>query len=157
MKCGPIFAACIAAFTLSACGSATDAVSFTAPPGFHTKASLGPFMQMWQGKDERELLILMALPVQGDLNKAMSESDLKDADAKKITICGDQAAMFAQGVGHGHVGISGTTASTSTEPTNIEVIATVVRGKTYLAMYSRPLKAPADPAAEKAIKDVCPK
>jgi hypothetical protein len=152
MKCGPILAASIAALALSACGSATDAVSFTAPPSFHTKASLGPFMQMWQGKDEHEVLILMALPVQGDLNKAMSQSDLKDADAQKITICGNQPAMFAQGEGHSRTG-----SSSSTETSKIEVVATVVRGKTYLAMYTRPLKAPADPAAEKAIKDVCPK
>ncbi len=155
MKCGPIFAAAIAAIALTACGSATDAVTFTAPSSFHSKASLGPFMQMWQGKDGRELLILMALPMQGDLNKAMSQSDLKDADAQKITICGNQPAMFAQGVGHGHVGVS--TSNTTTEPSKIEVVATVVRGKTYLAMSSRPLKAPADPAAEKAIKDVCPR
>lgn len=152
MKCGPIFGAAIAAIALSACGSATDAVSFNPPPSFHSKASFGPFMQMWQGKDEHEILMLMALPVQGDLNKAMGQSDLKDANAQKITICGSQPAMFAEGQGR-----SRTDGSSGTAQSKIEVVATVVRGKTYLAMYARPLHAPADPAAEKAIKDVCPK
>ncbi|HEX8806471.1 MAG TPA: hypothetical protein VF741_05960, partial [Candidatus Aquilonibacter sp.] len=40
---------------------------------------------------------------------------------------------------------------------HIDVIATHLNGKTYLAMYLRPQGAPEDPAAEAAIHGVCPK
>lgn len=146
---------------LSACGSATDSVTFTAPPGYTSKASLGPFMQIWGGKTEHDVLILLALPVAGDLNKAIDQGQIKSAQfeaTQKITICDNQPAIFAQGRGEMSTTAGSSTASTSMkEPSAIEIIATQVKGKTYLAMYGRPLKSPADPAAEKAIKNVCPK
>jgi hypothetical protein len=152
--------ACLLA--LVACGSATDSVTFTAPASYTSKASLGPFMQIWGGKTEHDVLILLALPVAGDLNKAIDQSQVKGAEfdkTQKITICGNQTAIFAQG--HGEMNTTDSSSSTSStsskEPSAIEIIATEVKGKTYLAMYGRPLKAPADPEAEKAIKNVCPK
>lgn len=144
-------------FALAACGSATDSVTFTAPPGYVSKASLGPFMQIWGGKTPHDVLILMALPVAGDLNKAMDQSSVKGADfkpAQRLTICDNQPAIFAEG--HGEMNTGGSSDKT-TQKSEIEIIATQVKGKTYLAMYGRPLNAPADPAAEKAIKNVCPK
>lgn len=147
----------VSLLALAACGSATDSVTFTAPPEYTSKASLGPFMQMWQGKTPHDVIILMALPVAGDLNKAMDQSSVKGADfkeAQKISICDNQPAIFAEGRGDMNTGSS---SDKDTKKSDIEIIATQVKGKTYLAMYGRPLNAPADPAAEKAIKNVCPK
>jgi hypothetical protein len=148
---------------LAACGSATDSVTFSVPPGYESKASLGPFMQIWGGKDPRDVLILLALPVTGDLNKAINQSQTKGASfdaTQKITICDNQPAIFAKGTGQMTTDSpqsSGTAGAKKTEPSALEVIATQVKGKTYVAMYGRPLKAPVNPAAEKAIKNVCPK
>ena len=144
---------------LSACGSATDSVSFTAPPEFHSKASFGPFMQIWSKDDPHTVLILMALPVKTDLDKAMSEADLRDATIKKtdrIKICnGSQDALYAEVEGEAKTGSSDT--SGKPQRSDVEFLATNVAGKTYMAMYARPLHTAADPAAEAAVKNVCPK
>ncbi|HET9031126.1 MAG TPA: hypothetical protein VFN49_13220 [Candidatus Aquilonibacter sp.] len=139
---------------LTACGHATDSVTFTAPPAFHEKASFGPFMQIWEG-EPHTVLMLMALPVAADLNKAMDQANLKDAKVQKnehIKICGgSQDAVFAQLEGET------TTGSSSSGPSEIEFLATNVAGKTYMAMYARPLHTAPDSAAEAAIRNVCPK
>ena len=143
---------------LVACGSATDSVTFTAPSSYTSKASLGPFMQIWGGKTEHDVLILLALPVAGVLNKAIDQGQIKSAQldtTQKITICDNQPAIFA--VGKGEMSTGDSSSTSNKEPSALEIIATQVKGKTYLAMYGRPLKSPADPAAEKAIKNVCPK
>lgn len=144
---------------LAACGSATDSITFTAPDGFVSKASLGPFMQIWTGtKDEHQVLMLLALPVKTDLNKAISQAQIKGGsmeEGKPITICGNQVAFYAEGTGEASTGDSSSTKNQ--KPSKIEILATEVKGKTYVAMYARPLTAPADPAADKAIHNVCPK
>lgn len=140
---------------LTACGSATDSVTFQPPSNFHSKASFGPFMQMWES-GPRNVIMLMSLPVQTDLDKAVREADLKDARVRKnerIKICGgSQDAVFAQIEGE-----SSTAGDEPKQPSEIEFLATNVKGKTYLAMYLRPLHTAADTAAEAAIRDVCPK
>lgn len=145
---------------LAACGSATDSITFTAPAGYETKASLGPFMQIWANtKDEHSVLVLIALPVKSNLQEAMGKAQIQDgslSEAKPITICGNQAAFYAEGTGK--VTTTGDSSGTKTaKPSKIEILATEVKGKTYLAMYGRPLSAPVDPAADKAVHNVCPK
>jgi hypothetical protein len=140
---------------LAGCGSATDAVTFQAPPSFHSKASVGPFMQVWAAAPHNAI-VLMSMPVAIDLNKAVSQADLSDARLQKkerIKICGGtQDALFVVLQGERKLNDD----STST-PSEIEFLATDVRGKTYMAMYARPLHSPADPAAQAAIRNVCPK
>ena len=140
---------------LTGCGSATDAVTFTAPPSFHEKASVGPFMQVWESAPHTAL-VLMSLPVAMNLDKAMDQADLKDATVRKrerTTICGNQQAVFIDAQGQMNAGNESGTG----RPSEIEFIATNVKGKTYLAFYGRPLHSPADPAAQAAIRNVCPK
>jgi hypothetical protein len=155
MRIRPFFAA-VAVAVLAGCGSASDAVTFEPPPAYHSKASFGPFMQLWEGSPHT-VIMLMSLPVQADLNKAMDQANLKGAKVNKearIKICGgSQDAIYAElesdATKSGNSEISG--------PSQIEFLATDVKGKTYMAMYARPLHNAADPAAEAAIRNVCPK
>lgn len=141
---------------LAGCGSASDAVTFHAPPSYQAKASFGPFMQVWS-REPHSALVLIALPVQTDLNKAISQADLKDSHLEKkeqIKICGGkQDAFYAMLEGEAKFDAN----SSASERSEIEFLATNLGGKTYMAMYARPLRSPADPAAEAAIRNVCPK
>lgn len=154
MKARLAFIAGALAF-VTGCGSATDAVTFQAPPSFHSKAALGPFMQVWAAAPHNAI-ILISMPTEIDLNKTISQADLNDARLQKkerIKICnGTQDALFVIMQGESKVDND----STST-PSEIQFLATDVQGKTYMAMYARPLHSPADPAAESAIRNVCPK
>lgn len=113
-------------------------------------------MQVWE-REPHTVLVLTSLPVQTDLSKVLSQADLKDAHLQRkelIKICnGAQDALFAMGEGESKV----EPADSISEPSEVEFLATDVRGKTYLAMYARPLHSPADPAAQAAIRNVCPK
>jgi hypothetical protein len=147
--------ALIALAALAACGSASDSVTFAAPPGYTQAASIGPFVQVWMTADKESLITLVALPVKADLDKAMSQADIKDAEVKaqrNIKICGSQPALFAD-----ILGVSKSTGGEVPHKMRIEFIATNANGKTYMAMYMRPLAAVANPAAEAAIQNICPK
>jgi hypothetical protein len=143
---------------LTGCGSATDSVTFQPPPAFHAKASFGPFMQLWEGPPHT-VMMLMSLPVAMDLNKAMSQADLKDATVQKterMKICGgSQDAIYAEVEGEAKT--DGSSDSPLGRRSEIEFLATNVKGKTYMALYARPLHSAADPAAAAALKNVCPK
>jgi hypothetical protein len=152
MNARPI-AALAAAAALAGCGHAADSTTFTAPPNFRSVASIGPFMQIWEAGPENSL-ILFALPVKTNLDNAMQQAQVKDVQdmhQSKIAICGGQPAMFmtAQGVA--------STGAKDSPPSQIEMVVTDINGKTFMAMYDRPLHAPADPAAEAAIKNICAK
>jgi hypothetical protein len=139
---------------VAGCGSATDAVTFKAPAGYTSSVSIGPFMQMWIGPKEGAL-VLMALPKKIDLSQAVTSSNVQDAQVEKestIKICGSQPALYIS-----MVGANRSTPQTATSKHQIDMIATVVSEKTYMAMYMRPVGTPEDPAAESAIHDVCPK
>jgi hypothetical protein len=147
--------ATIALTALAACGSATDSITFQAPPGYTQAASIGPFLQVWRTSDTQNLITLFALPTKIDLDRAMSQSDIKDAEVKSkgaITICGSQPAVFADIVGE-----SKSTGGETPHRMRIEFIATNANDKTYMAMYLRPVDAAANPAAEAAIRKICPK
>jgi hypothetical protein len=140
--------------TLVACGSASDSTTFQVPPGYVQQASIGPFMQIWKSGDDKNIIMLMALPVKSALHNAISDADIKDSsinEQKDITICNGQHAYYIDATGTANA------AGGTTRRGRVEMVATVAGGKTYLAMYIRPLQAPADPAADAAIKNVCPK
>jgi hypothetical protein len=147
-------AAAAAVLALAACGNATDNTTFSPPANFHSAASIGPFMQIWES-GPRSVLMLMAMPFKTKIDEAMSQAQIKgsaDMKTSKVAICdGKQQAIFASGEGQ-----TSTTSSDKT-PSEIELIVTEINGKTYMAMYGRPLHAPADAAAEAAIRNVCPK
>jgi len=154
MKARLAFIAGALAF-LAGCGSATDAVTFQAPPSFHSRASLGPFMQLWTAAPHNDIMLL-SMPTQVDWNKTLSQADLSDERLQKkerIKICGGtQDALLV--ILQGETKVDN---DSSSQASDIQFLATDVRGKTYMAMYARPLHSPADPAAESAIRNVCPK
>jgi hypothetical protein len=141
---------------LAACGSASDALTFAPPSGYTQAASIGPFMQIWDTADKHNAMILIALPAKIDLQKAMSQSSINDADVKvqkEIKICGSQPAMYADLIGTVDAAKNGATPTKS----RVEFLATNVNEKTYMAIYVRELQAPANPAAEAALKNLCAK
>lgn len=148
----------LAAGMLTACGTATDHVTFQPPPDFKSIVSVGPFMQMWSGPD-KNMIMLMALPAKLDLEKSVIESPVKDATVEKqarITICNGQQAVYLNMIGN----VKNSSASgdkAERDPQQIEFLATDVSGKTYMAMYIRPKGSPADTSAQSAIHNVCPK
>jgi len=143
---------------LAGCGSATDAVTFKPPAGFMSSVSVGPFMQAWSGPNQ-SMLMLMAMPTKIDLQHTISNSTVSNADIEKqmrITICGNQEALYADMVGNPQ-GNKTPAPGAKEQKERIEFLATTVSGKTYMAMYLRPLGTPPDPQAESAIRNVCPK
>jgi len=145
--------------SIAACGSAADGTTFNVPSNYVTQTSLGPFMQIWASGDKKSTLMLFAIPRKLDLSKAhlheMNSSMLeneKDAQVKAITICGDQPAMFVDASGQVNTGDIH-----NPHPKHVEFVMTGIGGKTYMAMYARPIGAGPDPAAEAAIKHVCQK
>jgi hypothetical protein len=145
---------------LAACGSATDATTFTAPPGYTTAVSVGPFAQIWRGANTRSAIILMALPTEIDYKDITHESNVKDAEIIKqgpIQICGKQDAHYYAMVGDVEVENRASPPPDVPKQQQIDVVATHLNGKTYLAMYARPKGTAEDSAAEEAIHNVCPK
>jgi hypothetical protein len=113
-------------------------------------------MQLWESSPHT-VMVLIALPNQIDLDKAMQQSTLKDTKVQKredVRICGgSQDAIFVMAEGETQTA----TGSKDSRPSEVEFLATNFKGKTYMAMYARPLHTAADPAAEAAIRNVCPK
>jgi hypothetical protein len=144
----------VAAALLAGCGHVSDNITFQAPANFHSKASLGPFMQVWESTPDSGI-VLIALPVATDLNTSMSQANLKDAKVEKrsdISICHGQKAVYMELQGESNAG-----GQKSSHPSEIQFVATNAPGKTVMAMYMRPLHTPPDPAAATAIKNLCPK
>jgi hypothetical protein len=157
MKPRLMTSALLAMFALSACGSASDAVTFKAPPEFKPDVSIGPFAQTWHGPNHSAMM-LMALPTKIDIEKRITNSPITNATIehdRSITICGDQPARLEEMTG-GQIQI-GSPSPNREEPQQIDFLATTVNGKTYMAMYIRPLGAAADPAAEDALRHICPR
>lgn len=147
------------AVVLAGCGSATDATSFTAPSGYTTAISMGPFAQVWRGPNHGGLM-LMALPTEIEFDKIADSSNVKDAQILKheaVKICGSQDAYYLSMIGETQEGSSTSVPGGEPVKQRIDVIATHLNGKTYMAMYVRPQGTPQDPAAETAIRGVCAK
>ncbi len=155
-------AAAVLAVALAACGSVTDSVKFNVPPRYESRASLGPFMQIWETPDKKSMMMLMAFPGQADVNKAMSDAKIDNSKVKKherITICGNQQADFvqAEGATGTNVKLGMGAGETTKSNSNIDMLVTRANGKTYFAMYAWPLRDAADPQAEAAVRGVCSK
>jgi len=130
-------AAAVCCAGLTACGSATDAVTFKAPAGYESAASLGPFMQLWKGPSEG-VLMLMAMPTKIDLSKIVDNANVRDAQVLKQTslrICGNQPAVYASMIGERGELNASPAPSVKAEKDRIDILATNVNGKTYMAMY----------------------
>lgn len=167
MKLRPAFAmAAIALFTtLTACGSASDGITFAAPPGWTSKMSMLSFMTAYESPDKTQMLMLMKLPFQSnDFTSATKQGSAKNVtltQKSQIKICGNQDALFASGTGDIQT-INEAKDSAQNKPTKkdndrMDMVVTAVNGATYLAMYVRPITMAADKTAEGAIHNLCPK
>lgn len=163
MKRRVAIAAMFTATAFSACGSVSDSIDFRPPAGYESKASLGPFMELWESPDKRSAIMLMQVPTEVDIDKALNSANVKNSKItarKRITICGHQPAML--------LGMTGTTTgsnvkigigegSSKTENSDIDFVMTHLDGKSYFSMYARPIHTVADPSAENAIRGLCAK
>ncbi len=144
---------------VAACGSATDATSFQAPPGYTKMVSVGPFGQVWGGQKHGGI-VLMALPGKIEYDTILTSSNVKDAEVLKqqpVRICGSQDAYYYSLLGETEQYKGQASPGGQQVKQQIDVVATHLNDKTYLAMYIRPKNTPEDPAAETAIHGVCPK
>ena len=65
---------------------------------------------------------------------------------RTIEICGDQPATYVEARGSGSQGDD-----------RVEMVMTTTAGKSYFAMYIRPLEAAANPMAQAALRELCAK
>lgn len=157
-----LIAAAVCLFAVAGCGSASDAVTFTPPPDYKAAASIGPFAQIWKGPNHNTMM-LMAIPTRVDITKHVTQSPVGSGEVvsdKAVAICGDQPARLADMHGDTiNITVGGSSAPSSAKgpPQDVEFLLTVVNGKTYMAIYSRPLGSAPDRAAEAALHNVCPK
>jgi hypothetical protein len=119
-------------------------------------------MHVWQTPDQKSVMMLLAFPGELDMNKALQNakvSDVKFRKKERITICGNQAADYAEttGVTSTDVKLGVGVASGTHTNSNIDMLATVVNGKTYLAMYTYPLHGAQNAEAVAALRGVCAK
>ncbi|MDQ2866337.1 MAG: hypothetical protein M3R51_08935 [Candidatus Eremiobacteraeota bacterium] len=157
-----VSAVILCATAFAACGSVSDSVDFHAPPNFVSKASLGPLMQIWQSNDSRSVLIVMKIPGEIDIDKAMNSADIKSAkpiSRKNITICNGQRAVLSEMVGTtgGNVKLGIGAGESSSENSKIDFMLTHAGGDSYMAMYAWPIHNPPDRAAQAALRGLCAK
>jgi hypothetical protein len=141
---------------LAACGSATDATTFQAPPGYTAAVSIGPFAKVWRAPQSHSGIVLTVLPAEIEFDKVADSTTVQDAQILKheaVKICGSQDAYHLSMIGETQ---EGEKASPSKKQL-IDVLATHLNGKTYMAMYVRPEGTPENAAAETAIRGICAK
>jgi hypothetical protein len=142
-----------ASLALAGCGSVTAGVDFKAPAGWTSTPSILGRMQAWMKKARDNKQDEMVFLVRGsnaniDLRNIPQAGmgQISMAKQSTITICGNQKAQLLSGVGTGHSG----------EKQRLEMVSATVGQDSFVAMYLRPQSDPADPAAETAIRSLCP-
>lgn len=154
---GTLAAAMLGAVALGGCAfssSPADALQFAPPPGWRSSPAFLGFMQFWRpAADDREVLMLFRSPRQVDPNQIFADSrvegNVKDVTVErrtKVYICGAQPAQYFEARG-----------TSSHGETHVDMMITNIAGKTYFAMYARPIELPANPVAEAALRELCTK
>lgn len=143
--------------TVSACAfsaSPADGLRFQAPAGWRPSPGIMGFMQFWRPPaDDGEVLMLFKSPKPLQERDAFSNSQLGDTmrhatiqQRRTIEICGHQPAIYVEALGSGNRGDN-----------RIEMVMTTVAGKSYFAMYARPLHTAPNPMAQTALRELCAK
>jgi hypothetical protein len=146
------------AVTVGGCAlqaSPADGLRFEAPAGWRVSPGILGYMQFWRPPaDDREVLMLFKSPRPMQTNEIFSKSNLQDSmhdvtivAQQTIAICGAQPAKYVRARG----------LSSQGGQTDIETVATTVRGSTYFAIYVRPIALRPNPLALAALREVCPK
>jgi hypothetical protein len=142
----------------SGCGltsSPASGLTFRPPPGWRPSPSVLGFVQFWRSPaDDRELLMLFRSPRELQPSDIFSDSRLQSTlqhvtveRRTTINICGNQPARYVEA--------SGT--SQSGQEDRVDMVMTNTSGKSYFAMYIRPVVSPTDPMAEAALRELCAK
>jgi hypothetical protein len=142
-----VLALALCASVLAACGGAGDSIKFAAPKQFGEPKNMMGFMQIWTTPNQKEVLMLMKLPVTANPKSAFQSSTMKDAKILKqeeINICGNQAAKYFSMV-------------KPQQHQQIDAVMSPLGGATYMAMYGYPQGSKPDAQAESAIRDLCAK
>lgn len=146
----PLFFACV---VLAGCGSVTAGLNFKAPAGWTTFSLIGRF-QMWikpspDKKDDAQMLFLVRGQTATTMDfKSLPQagSNVRDLKSSPIKICGNQKAQY----------VSGVSTSSKNGDMSLEMVSAPVGDQSFLAMYIRPQAVKPDPAAETAIRSLCP-
>ncbi len=148
MRSARLAAAVLCASVLAACGSPGASITFSAPAKFSDSKNILGMAQIWTTPNQKEMLMLMKLPVNADSRKtAFNSPVMKNATIQRqvaIKICGNQPARsfeMLQTKKHQH----------------IDALITTTSGSTYMSMYGYPVGSKPDPQAESAIKNLCAK
>lgn len=133
--------------------SPADGLQFRAPEGWQPSPGIMGFMQFWKSpSNDREVLMLFKSPKPLRPNDVFSDARLNDTlkgatieSRVPIEICGHQPATLFRARG----------SSSQGGDEQVDIVITTIRGAGYLAMYVRPLNAPANPKAAAALREVC--
>ncbi|MGB8965209.1 MAG: hypothetical protein WCB99_06175 [Candidatus Cybelea sp.] len=150
--------AAIVTLALSGCGlssSPAEGLQFQAPSGWKSSPGIMGLMQFWQlPTNDEEVLMLLRSPrplqpkdVFSSNGMAGTLKNVKVSELRAIQICRNQPATYLAARG---------TSSRGAQD-DAEVVLTNLGGKAYVALYVRPLGAPANPAASAAIRELCAK
>lgn len=154
VRCRSAFAAALFGASLAACSSPAADVAFKPPPGWKSSVAMFGMMQVWTHDDRPgSMIMLMRVPIlagasEVDRSLKTQFSDQKPIENKVVKICGNQPA---------HLTVFSATSKKSSKRDRVEMISTVVGDALYMSMYGRSEGDAADPAAESAIKMLCPK
>ncbi len=157
-QAGAALLCCAGALVPIGCGfnsSPADGLRFQAPPNWSSSPGIMGIMQFWRApSDDRSVLMLFKSPKPMDAREVFSNSRLKDTlkdtritSKRDVTICGNQPATY----------IEARSTSEKGDAENVDMAMTTLNGSTYFALYVRPLEAAANPQAEAALRQLCPK
>jgi hypothetical protein len=137
-----------AVIAAAGCSNPASSITFAPPAGWSASPSVFGF-QVWQSPDKRQALMLFRLSAHMDANRALQRSSFTSFDVrsrKTIHICGHQPATFVDGTG-----------TSDSHDRYVEMIVTSYRDASYLALYARDTRDRPNAAAERAIRELCPK
>jgi hypothetical protein len=149
---------CIGALAPMGCSftaSPAEGLQFQAPPGWQSSPGIMGFMQFWRSpSSDREILMLFKSPKPLATNEVFSNAQMQDSlknvqiqSRRTIQICGNQPAAYVQARG----------SSAKGGDESVDMVMTTTHGTSYFAMYVRPIGAQPNPAAELALRELCPK
>jgi hypothetical protein len=158
MRLSRIAAAAVGcALALAACAfnaSPAQGLKFQPPPGWQSSPGIMGFMQFWRTPNDREALILFKSPTPLTANDVFSNDRMKDTlkdmqveQRHSIQICGNQPATYVRG--------RGTSPKRGDE--DVEMVFTTINRASYFALYTRPIGAAPNFAAQAALRELCPK
>ena len=147
-----IAAVLLASAALAGCGSVTNGIDFKAPAGWTSTPSILGRMQAWikktgDNKQDEMVFLVRGSTTSVDIKNIPQAGvgNISMAKSATITICGNQKAQFVSGIGTGH----------GSQKEVMEMVSATVGQDGFVGMYIRPASAPADPAAEAAIRSLC--